>query len=105
MDQQELTPQERQQQQLQQLLSEAITAERFFEQDTGRLWTQLCTFEINRLIGEITSDKFDKDHIGYMNSKTELKVWRKMLRKMQVAGAPQRRAKIEEKLEFNGQSE
>lgn len=89
---------ERKQAQLQQLLSEAITAERFFEQDTGRLWKQLATTEIDRLVKDITSDKYLKDHTGYVNANIELGVWRKMLRKMQIAASPERVAKIKERM-------
>jgi hypothetical protein len=64
------------------------------------LWETLATAEINKLLADVISDKFDKDHQGYVSAKNELKVWKKMLRKMQVAASPQRRAKIEEKLEY-----
>lgn len=85
--------------QLQQLLSEAITAERFFEQDTGRLFTQLATAEINRAIRDITSDKYDKDHQGFILRKADMNAYKTMLRKMQLGASPIRKAKIMEKLD------
>jgi len=43
-----------------------------------------------------------KDHTGYVTANIELGVWRKMLRKMQVAASPIRKAKIKERLAENG---
>lgn len=103
MDQ--LTEQEQRIAGLQQQLSEVVTAERFFEQDTGRLWKDLAVEEINRLVKDISSDKYLKDHAGYVNANIELRVWQKMLRKMQIAGSPIRRAKLQERLAEDGQSE
>lgn len=85
---------------LQQLLNETLTAEEFFATPVGELWTRLATLEINRLIQDITSDKYEKDHQGYVNANIELRVWRKMLRKMQIAASPIRKAKIKERLEI-----
>ncbi len=103
MDQQ-LTPEELRLDQLRKQLSETLTAERFFETDTGRLWKELATAEINSLIKDITSDKYEKDHAGYVNANRELKVWRRMLLKMQVAASPVRKAKLSERIaETDGQ--
>lgn len=84
--------------QLEQLLSEAIAAERFFETDSGRLFVDLANVEINRILRDITSEKYLKDHQGYLYAVAELSAYKKLLRKMQVAASPQRRQKIEEKL-------
>ena len=84
--------------QLHSQLSEAVTASRFFEEDTGRLFTQLATLEINRAINDITSDKYDKDHQGFLARKADMNAYKKMLRKMQVAASPIRIQKIKEKL-------
>lgn len=92
------TEQDQQIAQLQSQLSEAVTASRFFEEDTGRLFTQLATAEINRAINDITSDKFDKDHQGFLARKADMNAYKKMLRKMQVASSPIRIQKIKEKL-------
>jgi len=94
--------QEQENSQLQQLLSETLTAEEFFHTPVGELWTRLATAEINRLIKDITSDKYIKDHTGYVTANIELGVWRKMLRKMQIAASPIRKAKIKERLAENG---
>lgn len=97
------TEQEFQIAQLQQLLSESVTASRFFEEDTGRLFTELATAEINLAIRDITSDKYDKDHMGYLARKADMNAYKTMLRKMQVAASPQRKAKIKERLDaYNG---
>lgn len=83
------------------MLSESLTAQNFFEQDTGRLFVQLATVEINRLVRDITSDKYLKDHQGYLYAVAELNAYKKILRKLQVAAAPEREAKIREKLGEN----
>jgi hypothetical protein len=85
---------------LEQQLREAITADRFFEQDTGRLWTKLAIEEITRITREITSDKFRKDPTGYNNALSDLHAYQRMLKKMQIAGSPQRREKIKERLDI-----
>ena len=90
--------------QLQQLLNETLTAEEFFTTPVGELWTRLATAEINRLVKDITSDKYLKDHTGYVNANIELGVWRKMLRKLHVASSPIRKAKIKERLDIEGDS-
>ena len=95
---QDSTQQDKKLLQLHQQLSEAITAERFFEQDTGRLFTQLATLEVTRAINDITSDKYDKDHQGFLARKADMNAYKKMLLKMQVAASPIRIAKIKEKL-------
>jgi hypothetical protein len=90
--------QEQELNQLKHLLNETLTAEEFFKTPVGELWTRLATAEINRLIKDITSDKYVKDHQGYVAANIELGVWRKMLRKMQVAASPLRQQKINERL-------
>lgn len=83
---------------MQQQLSEAVTATEFFKTDPGRLFVQLATAEVNRAIQDITSDKYDKDHQGFLARKADMNAYKKMLRKMQVAASPIRIAKIKEKL-------
>jgi hypothetical protein len=85
--------------QLQHQLSEALTASSFFEQDTGRLFTQLAAAEITRITRDISSDKYFKDHQGYVNAVTELMAYQKLLRKLQVAASPQRIQKLRERLD------
>lgn len=86
-------------------LAETIKAEQFFTTESGRLWSELATKEITRLTRDISSDKYLKDHQGYVHAVIELGVWRKMLRKMQVAASPARRAKLEERIAENEQRE
>lgn len=90
--------QEQELNQLRQQLSETLNAEEFFRTPIGELWTRLANLEITKLIRDITSDKYDKDHNGYLNAKAELKVWRAMLGRLMIAGSPMRKAKIEERL-------
>lgn len=86
---------------LEQQLREAVTASRFFEEDTGRLWSELVAKEITRITRDVTSDKYFKDHQGYVNAVTELLAYKNILKRMQVAGSPARIQKIKEKLEHD----
>ena len=85
--------------QLHQQLSEAIVATEFFKTDPGRLFVQLATAEVNRAVQDITSDKYDKDHMGFLARKADMNAYKKMLRKMQVAASPIRIQKLKEKLD------
>lgn len=88
-----------QQDQLESQLRETITAEKFFEQGTGQLWTRVVQEEITLAVKDITSDKYEKDHMGYLKRLSDLQAYQKILRKMQAAASPLRKAKINEKLE------
>jgi hypothetical protein len=79
-------------------LHEVAVAENFPETDTGRLWLQLATAEINHALKDITSDKYEKDHTGYVKRLADLQAYKKMIRKMQVAASPIRKQKIQEAL-------
>ncbi len=83
---------------LQDQLREAVAAEQFFDQATGKLFVQLATKKINLIIKEITSDKYRKDITGYNNALADLNAYKYMLKAMQVAGSPQRKAKLRQKL-------
>ena len=83
---------------LEEQLREAVAAEQFFEQATGKLFTQLATKKINLIIKDITSDKYRKDITGYNNALADLNAYKHMLKAMQVAASPQRKAKIRQKL-------
>lgn len=99
-EQEALNSQEQQERSLlEEQLNEAIAAAQFPETAPGKLWIKLATQEITRLTREITSEKYRKDHVGYNNALSDLLAYKTILRKMQVAGAPQRREKIEERLE------
>lgn len=87
---------------LEEQLREAVAAENFFDTATGKLWTKLATAEINRLVNDVTSDKYRKDPQGYNNALSDLNAYKRMLRKMQVAGSPVRKAKLQERLD-NGE--
>lgn len=86
-------------QQLEQQLRQTVAAERFLEFESGRLIVELFTKEITRLVRDITSDKYRKDFAGYNNALSDLRAYQNILKKIQVAGSPQRREKIKERLE------
>jgi len=83
---------------LEEQLREAVAAEQFFEQATGKLFKKLATTKINLIIKDITSDKYRKDITGYNNALADLNAYKHMLKAMQVAGSPQRKAKLRQKL-------
>lgn len=87
---------------LEQQLAEAVAAENFFETASGKLFLELANKEINRLLNDITSDKFRSDHEGYNNALADLKAYKKILRLMQVAGSPIRKQKIQERIDNAG---
>jgi hypothetical protein len=81
---------------LQQQLAEVLAAEEFEKSEAGRLWIQLATAEINKAVADITSNKYDKDHMGYLARKSDLNCYKNMLKRMQLAGSPVRKQKIVE---------
>lgn len=97
------SPEQQERSLLEEQLNEAIAAEHFPETATGKLWIKLATMEITRITREITSDKYRKDFNGYNLALSDLLAYKTILRKMQVAGHPQRRAKIEERLDPDGE--
>lgn len=84
---------------LEQQLRETVNAEKFFETNTGILWTQMVTEEITRALNDISSDKYEKDHSGYVKRLADLQAYKRILKKMQLAGSPIRKQKILERLE------
>ena len=84
---------------LEEQLREAVAAENFFETATGKLFTKLATEEVNRILKDITSDKYREDLPGYNNALADLNAYKKILRKMQVAASPVRKAKLQERLD------
>ena len=92
-------PQAAEVEKLEEQLREAVAAENFFEQASGKLFKELAQKKINLIIKDITSDKFRKDITGYNNALADLNAYKYMLKAMQVAGSPQRKAKIQEKLD------
>lgn len=83
---------------LEQELSRAIHAEEFFSHQSGQLIVALLTEEITKLTRLITSDKYEKDHTGYLKSLSELHANQKLLRKLQTYGSPVVKEKITEEL-------
>lgn len=92
-------PQAQETEKLEEQLREAVAAENFFEQASGKLFKELAQKKINLIIKDITSDKYRKDITGYNNALADLNAYKHMLRAMQVAASPQRKAKIVEKLD------
>lgn len=75
-------------------LAEVLAAEKFPETESGRLWMQLATAQINRAVKDITSDKYEKDHMGYLKRLSDLQAYKNMVKAMQIAASPVRKAKI-----------
>jgi hypothetical protein len=75
-------------------LGEVLAAEKFPETESGRLWMQLATSMINRAVADITSDKYQKDHMGYLKRLADLQAYKNMVRAMQIAASPVRKQKI-----------
>lgn len=86
-------------------LREALTAEQFFDTNVGRLWTEMVQSEITKAVTDITSDKYEKDHTGYIKRLADLQAYKKILRKMQLAGSPVRKQKIRERMELAEENE
>lgn len=85
---------------LEQQLRETIAAENFFESSVGKLFQELATKEITRITRDVTSEKYRKDFAGYNNALSDLMAYKRILRSMQVAASPVRKAEIKEKLDF-----
>ena len=85
--------------QLEARLQEALAAEDFFERASGKLIVELLSYEITKLTNDITSDKYLKDHVGYVNANTELRVARRLLTRHQALANPKTRDSIAAKLE------
>jgi len=85
--------------QLERQLRECLVARGGMEDDFGRLITELFSKEITRITRDITSDKYRKDHTGYNNALSDLLAYKKILKSLQLAAAPEREAKIRSRLE------
>jgi hypothetical protein len=83
---------------LQGQLAEVLAAEEFPKTESGRLWLELATIEINKAVADITSNKYDKDHMGYLARKSDLNCYKNMIKRMQIAASPIRKQKIVEAL-------
>jgi hypothetical protein len=94
-----LTETEQEISRLESQLNEAAAAERFFESASGKLINELIAKEVTRLTRDMVSDKYIKDHTGYMYCLAELRAWQGILKRLQVAASPVRRAKIQERLD------
>lgn len=80
-------------------LSEVLNAEEFFSSGPGQLITELFVKEITRLTREITSDKYRKDLAGYNTALSDLLAYKNILHRLQLAGTPERKARLEEALQ------
>lgn len=83
---------------LEQHLHEVAVAENFPQTETGRLWLEFATAEINRILADITSNKYEKDHTGYIKRLADLQAYKKMVLKMQLAASPVRKQKLQDAL-------
>lgn len=93
------TPQDEEIERLQEQLREAAAADQFFESATGKLFVELAGKKVNKIIKDITSDKYRKDITGYNNALSELTAYKTLLHEMQVAASPVRKAKLQERLD------
>lgn len=90
---------------VQQELSRVTAAEHLFELNSGNLIVELLTLEITRLTRDITSNKYEKDHSGYVKALADLHAHRNLLNKLQGYKNPETRAKLEgavKELDENG---
>lgn len=84
---------------LQAQLSESAAAENFLNSEIGVLFKKIASQKINRNLKDITSDKFKKDHDGYVIAVTELQAYQNILKSFQAAASPIVREKIQEKID------
>lgn len=98
-EQEALNPQSQEIAQLEEQLREAIAAEDFFNTASGKLFVKVATSVITQITRDITSDKYRTNHVGYGLALSDLHAYQNILKRMQVAASPQRRAKLDERLE------
>lgn len=89
--------------QLEQQLRESAAAENFFNTASGKLIVELINKKVNLSLKKITSSKFEKDHMGYVNELAHLNAHKQLLKELQIAGSPIRKQKIQEKLDGHQQ--
>lgn len=77
-------------------LKEAITADQFLDSNTGKLWMEVASTEVASAIKDITSDKYEKDHVGYIKRLADLQSYQRIMKKMTQLASPERRKKIKE---------
>lgn len=94
-----LTEPEQELAQLQAQLNEAAAAEHFFETASGKLFIELINRRVNTSLKKLTSDAYLKDHTGYVNELAWLNANKRFLRELQVASSPQRKAKLQERVD------
>lgn len=76
-----------------------MAAENFFNTESGQLINKLLSATITSLTRDIISDKFMKDHVGYVNALSELKANRLLQKKLMAAASPKRKQAIRERLD------
>lgn len=84
--------------QLEQQLKDIAAAEQFYNFEAGRIIERMLTADITRLTREITSEKYVKDHTGYVNCLSELRANKNLLRKLQMAINPDYKERVAERL-------
>lgn len=80
-------------------LRETLVARGGLEDDFGRLLVALYSKHITRLTRDITSEKYRKDLMGYNNALSDLLAYKRILKELQVAAAPEREGKLRAKLD------
>lgn len=77
-------------------IRQAAQAEELKNLEAGKLIPALLTEEITRLTRDVISDKYAKDHQGYIVALGELHANQKLLRKLQSLTNPKRTRKLRE---------
>ena len=101
----EMDQQAKQLQEAESALRDSINAEKFFETNVGLLFTRYAEIFIQSCLKDILSNKYDKDHQGFLARKAEMSAYQKMLRKMQATASPVYRNKVNtaiKQMEENG---
>lgn len=85
-------------------LRETLQAEDFFSSGSGQIIERLFVAEITRITRDITSDKYRKDQAGYNLALSDLLSYKNILKRLQLAAAPVRKAKLQEQLEARAEA-
>jgi hypothetical protein len=84
---------------LQKQLSQALKAAHFFDTEHGRLLEELLAVNVNQSLRKITSDKYVKDHLGYVAENAWLRANQRLLKSIQILADENYKGKLEEALE------
>lgn len=80
-------------------LAEANAADNFFETASGKVSLKIASLEIEKIIKDISSDKYLKDHVGYVNALADLRAMRKWQQRIQKLASPKVKEILQHRLE------